>query len=76
MEKRQVLVISPFAPYKNVKHAGGKTHYYYLYKLGHNIVFLHDIYCRVFPKDFRTATDKYIMKRHAKCMNVSQKKPA
>lgn len=33
MEKRQVLVMSPFAPYKNIKHAGGKTHYYYLHKL-------------------------------------------
>ena len=33
MEKRQALVISPFAPYKNVKHAGGKIHYYYLHKL-------------------------------------------
>ena len=31
--------------------------------LGHNIVFLHDIYCRVFPEDFRTAKDKYIMKK-------------
>ena len=31
--------------------------------LGHNIVFLHDIYCRVFPEDFRTAKDTYIMKK-------------
>lgn len=28
-----ILVISPFAPYKNVSHAGGKIHTYYLEKL-------------------------------------------
>lgn len=30
---------------------------------GHNIVFLHDIYCRVFPEDFRSAKDRRIMKK-------------
>ncbi len=31
--KKNVLVISPFAPYKSVKHAGGHTHYYHVKKL-------------------------------------------
>ncbi|MGP1459255.1 MAG: glycosyltransferase family 4 protein [Treponema sp.] len=30
---------------------------------GRNIVFLHDIYCRVFPEDFRSAKDRRIMKK-------------
>lgn len=29
---KKLLVISAFVPYKNVPHAGGKTHYYYLCK--------------------------------------------
>ena len=31
--KKNLLVISPFAPYKTVKHAGGQIHYYYIKKL-------------------------------------------
>jgi glycosyltransferase involved in cell wall biosynthesis len=31
--------------------------------LGHGLVFLHDIYCRVFPDDFRTAEDRKTMKK-------------
>ena len=42
--------------------------------LGHNIVFLHDIYCRVFPEDFRTAKDKYIMKKTCKMYKRIAKK--
>ncbi|EPF26918.1 hypothetical protein HMPREF1221_00498 [Treponema socranskii subsp. paredis ATCC 35535] len=42
--------------------------------LGHNIVFLHDIYCRVFPEDFRTARDKYIMKKTCKMYERIAKK--
>ena len=42
--------------------------------LGHNIVFLHDIYCRVFPEDFRTAKDKYIMKKTCKMYERIAKK--
>ena len=30
--KKNVLIISRFAPYRNVPHAGGKTHYFYLKK--------------------------------------------
>lgn len=33
MCKQQLLVISPFTAYKNIKHAGGKIHYYYLSKI-------------------------------------------
>lgn len=33
---KQILVISPFTAYKNIKHAGGKIHYYYLSKLLNN----------------------------------------
>jgi len=42
--------------------------------LGHNIVFLHDIYCRVFSEDFRTAKDKYIMKKTCKMYERIAKK--
>ena len=31
--------------------------------LGHNIVFLHDIYCRIFPEDFQSAKEQREMKR-------------
>ncbi len=34
--KKQLLLISPFVAYKNIKHAGGKTHYYYVSKLENN----------------------------------------
>jgi glycosyltransferase involved in cell wall biosynthesis len=30
---------------------------------GHGLVFLHDIYCRVFPEDFRTAEDRKTMEK-------------
>ncbi len=34
--KNNLLVISPSAPYKSIKHAGGQIHYYYIKKLEEN----------------------------------------
>lgn len=41
---------------------------------GCNIVFLHDIYCRVFPEDFRSAKDRRIMKKSCRMYKRIAKK--